>query len=218
MIDEKAKKTFIKASKKYTWRPPHVYQVIEHVDLYEIPDDRRWYGELGNDKSLVIYKNTGEALVCEWYADILKSPIIKEYSFEEFAKLCGVNRPYWPDILDMTSHFYVARESEKAILCWRGNAEEICNVGIRKGGLKDAYIDPDEKFCITVGCGLVRFDIKKEKYKHIVEVHFSAESTRAEDIERCDKIEKVTDSYILVSHEGSNFRKFDINTLKIIKE
>ena len=119
-------------------------------------------------------------------------------------------------ILFESEHYFVYRDFEDASLYQKPDSKYITSVGDFYGEPEDAYIDPQEKICITIGCGIILYYLKEpfEDYMYDRNTSQWIEAGREGDIEWCDKIEKVTDSYVIVSLEGEEKRKFDINTLK----
>ena len=83
------------------------------------------------------------------------------------------------------------------------------------GDPEDAYIDPEERFCVTVGCGIIKYNLCEpfEGYMYNRNTSQWIETGREGDIEWCDRIDEVTEEYIAVSLEGGDKKKFDINTL-----
>ncbi len=130
---------------------------------------------------------------------------------------CLYNDKDW-GILAESEHFYIMKDYEDASIYRKTDSEKVACVGDFYGDPEDAYIDPSEKFCITIGCGIIKYYLTEpfEIYMYNRNTPQWVEAGREGNIEWCDKIEEVTDSYILVSLEGEEKRKFDINTLKRI--
>lgn len=79
----------------------------------------------------------------------------------------------------------------------------------------DAYIDPEERFCIVIGCGIIKYNLEKpfDEYSYDTVTPQWIETGRTDEIEWCDKIEEVTESYVTVSLGGADKRIFDLKTL-----
>ena len=121
-------------------------------------------------------------------------------------------------ILCESEHYFVYRDYEGASLYQKPASKYITCVGDFYGEPEDAFIDSQEKICITIGCGIIKYNLCEpfEMYMYDRNTPQWIETGREGDIEWCDRIEEVTDSYIIVSSEGEDKRKFDINTLKKI--
>ena len=121
-------------------------------------------------------------------------------------------------ILAESENYYIKADYEAALLYKKSDSKKIACIGDFYGEPQDAYIDLDEKFCITIGCGIIKYNLAEpfESYVYDRNSPQWIETGRTGDIEWCDKIEEVTDSYIIVSQDGDDKRKFDINTLKKI--
>lgn len=120
-------------------------------------------------------------------------------------------------ILAESEHYYILSFYEDAVLYRKPDSKRIACVGNVYGDPDDAYIDPAERFCITVGCGLIRYNIQEpfEDYMNDRATTQWVEIGRKKDAEEwCDLIENVTDSYIEVSCDGEDLRRFDLETLK----
>ena len=119
-------------------------------------------------------------------------------------------------ILAESEHYFIVREYEDASIYRKSDSKRITCVGDFYGNPEDAYIDPEERFCITVGCGIIKYNIQEpfEGYMYDQNTPQWIEVGREGDnIEWCDKIEEVTDSYIIVSLEGEERRRFNLTTL-----
>ena len=123
-------------------------------------------------------------------------------------------------ILAESANYYIRREDEDASIYSKPDSRLIACVGDFYGDPEDAYIDPEERFCITVGCGIIKYMLQEpyEGYMYDKDTTQWIEAGRKGDIEWCDRIEEVTDSYIEVSLEGENGRRFSIETLERISE
>ena len=121
------------------------------------------------------------------------------------------------DILTESEHYFIRRENEEAVLYRKPDSKRITCVGDFYGDPDDAYIDPLERFCITIGCGIIKYNLTEpfEEYMYDMETPQWIEIGREGDIEWCDRIEEVTDSYILVSCEGADIRRFNLHTLAL---
>lgn len=119
-------------------------------------------------------------------------------------------------ILAESEHFYIRREYEDASIYRKPDSKYIACVGHFYGEPEDAYIDPAERFCITIGCGIIKYMLQEpyEGYTYDKDTPQWIEVGREGDIEWCDHIEKVTDSYVEVSFEGEDRRRFDLETLE----
>ena len=121
------------------------------------------------------------------------------------------------DILTESEHYFIRRENEEAVLYRKPDSKRITCVGDFYGEADDAYIDPLERFCITIGCGIIKHNLTEpfDEYMYDMETSQWIEVGREGDIEWCDRIEKITDSYILVSSEGEDLRRFNLDTLAL---
>ena len=122
------------------------------------------------------------------------------------------------DILAESEHFFIRREYEEAILFRKADSKRITCVGDFYGDPEDAYIDAQEKYCIIVGCGIVKYYLVEpfEEYRYDTYTLQWIETGRKKDsIEWCDCIEQVTESYLYVSCEGNDIRCFNIDTLQL---
>ena len=120
-------------------------------------------------------------------------------------------------ILAESEHFFIVRDYEDASIYEKPDAKRITCVGHFYGDPTDAYIDPDERFCITIGCGIIKYNLQEpyEEYMYDRDTPQWAEVGReGDDIEWCDRIETVTDSYVEVSIEGEDRRRFNLSTLE----
>ncbi len=64
-------------------------------------------------------------------------------------------------ILAESEHYYIKKEYEDASLYRKPDSKHIACVGDFYGDPEDAYIDPEERFCITIGCGIIKYMILK---------------------------------------------------------
>ena len=129
---------------------------------------------------------------------------------------CMIEDAEW-GILAESEHFYIRGDNEDASLYQKSDSKRICSVGDFYGDPAAAYISHDERFCIIVGCGLIKYNLQEpfEEYMYDTETPQWVEYGRGpENIEWCDCIEEVTDKYVLVSAEGGNKRKYDLLTLR----
>ena len=120
-------------------------------------------------------------------------------------------------ILAESEHYFIVRDYEDASIYRKPDARRITCVGDFYGDPSDAYIDFDERFCITIGCGIIKYNLQEpyEEYMYDRDNSQWIEVGReGDDIEWCDRIEEVTDSYIIVSLEGEEKRRFNLNTLE----
>lgn len=116
----------------------------------------------------------------------------------------------------MKSHKMKRLQCNYQLLIFQCTRRITC-VGDFYGDPSDAYIDLDERFCITIGCGIIKYNLQEpyEEYMYDRDNSQWIEVGReGDDIEWCDRIEEVTDSYIIVSLEGEEKRRFNLNTLK----
>lgn len=119
-------------------------------------------------------------------------------------------------ILAESENYYIRAEDEDATIFSKPNSKRIASVADHYGDPEDAYIDPEERFCITVGCGLIKYNLTEpfEDYMYDRNTSQWIEVGREGDIEWCDCIEAVTDSYIIVSCDGEDRRRFNLETLE----
>ena len=118
-------------------------------------------------------------------------------------------------ILAESKNYYILRDYEEAELYRKPDSKYVASVGDFYGDPEDAYIDPEERFCLTVGCGIIKYNLCEpfEGYMYDGNTPQWIETGREGDIEWCDRIDEVTEEYIVVTLEGGDKRKFDINTL-----
>ena len=118
-------------------------------------------------------------------------------------------------ILAESKNYYILRDYEEAKLYRKPDSKYVASVGHFYGDPQDAYIDPEERFCVTVGCGIIKYNLCEpfEGYMYNRNTSQWIETGREGDIEWCDRIDEVTEEYIAVSLEGGDRKKFDINTL-----
>ena len=124
-------------------------------------------------------------------------------------------------ILAESEHYYIKRDYEDASIFAKPDSRRITCVGDFYGDPEDAYIDPEEKFCITVGCGLIKYELREpyEDYMYDVDTTQWIETGRdPKNIEWCDHIDEVTDEYVIVSLEGEEKRKYLLGSLKRVDE
>lgn len=119
-------------------------------------------------------------------------------------------------ILAESKHYYIRREYEDASIYSKPDSRHIACVGDFYGEPKDAYIDPGERFCISIGCGIIKYMLQEpfEEYMYDRDTSQWIEVGRVGDIEWCDKIEEVTESYVEVSLEGEDMRRFNLETFQ----
>jgi len=119
-------------------------------------------------------------------------------------------------IIATSEHYYIRTEYEDASLFRIPDSKRITCVGDFYGNPEDAYIDPEEKFCVIVGCGIIKYNLSEpfEEYTYNTVTDQWVETGRDGDIEWCDHIEAVTDSHIIVSCEGTDERYYYLRTLK----
>ena len=132
-----------------------------------------------------------------------------------FDLYCIIDDNDW-NVLAESKNYFIKNDYEEAFLYRKNDLKIIASVGHFYGDPEDAYIDPEEKFCITVGCGLIKYNLTEpfESYMYDRNTSQWIEAGREGDIEWCDCIEEVTDSYIIVSSEGEDRRRFKLETLE----
>lgn len=120
------------------------------------------------------------------------------------------------NILAESVHYFVFRDSEAVWLCNKTDGCKIACVGDFYGNATDAFVDPEERFCISVGCGLIKYDIHEpfENYQYNRTDSQWIECGREGDIIWCDHIERVDDATITVVLDGGNRECFSVKTLK----
>lgn len=131
--------------------------------------------------------------------------------------LCCIRDEKEYGILAESSHYFILRDYEEAYLFRKSDSKNITSVGNFYGDPEDAYIDSEERFCITVGCGIILYYLR-EPYEYYMYDRTNSqwiEAGRKDNIVWCDRIERVTDSYFIVSLENEVKRKVDIHTLEI---
>ena len=83
------KKTFKFLSKDPgTWNEQNVDKVIEYEDMYVLIPKRK-LGNCDGSLQMMIFKSDGSYDVDDFYAERFKRPVIKEYTFAEFERLCS---------------------------------------------------------------------------------------------------------------------------------
>lgn len=88
-MNDKIIKTFYFLSKDPgTWNSDNVDKIVEYEDMYVLIPKRK-PGSCDGSLQMIIYKNDGSYDVDDFYSEKFKRPIIKEYSFEEFERLCS---------------------------------------------------------------------------------------------------------------------------------
>lgn len=75
-------------------------------------------------------------------------------------------------ILAELEHYFIVRDCEDASIYRKPDAKRITCIGDFYGDPADAYIDPDELFCITIGCGIIKYSLQEpyEEYMYDREV------------------------------------------------
>lgn len=133
--------------------------------------------------------------------------------------LFGIENDFEAGILAESKRYYILRDYEEAELYRKPDSKYVASVGHFYGDPEDAYIDPEGKFCITIGCGIIKYNLCEpfEGYMYDRDTSQWIETGRKGDIVWCDHIDKVTEDYIVVSLEGEEKRKYDINTLAVIE-
>ena len=177
------------------------YISVEAVKPYDVTDDE-W--------------NCIEQIVCELAKGEKHSCKDVDGPGCRFDLNCIINDEDW-DILAESEHYYIKGEYEDASLFRKSDSKRIASVGDFYGDPMDAYIDPEERFCITIGCGIIKYNLVEpfEGYMYDRDTDQWVEVGREPDnIEWCDVIEEVTDSYIIVSCEGTDRRRFNLETLQ----
>ena len=119
------------------------------------------------------------------------------------------------EILAESEHYYIQKDFEEATLYLKDGSKRITCVGDFYGDPLDAYIDPEEKFCIVIGCGIIKYNLAEPfaEYSYNMVTPQWIETGRTGDIEWCDKIEEVTTKEIVVSNAGNEKGVFDLETL-----
>lgn len=129
---------------------------------------------------------------------------------------CIVNEKDWC-ILAESEHYYIKNEYEDAILFRKPDSKRLASVGYFYGDPEAAYIDDKEQFCITIGCGIIKYNLC-ESFEDYMDNKTSTQwietGNNPDSIEWCDSIEEVTESYIMLSCEGEKLRKFNLQTLE----
>jgi len=88
-MNDKVISTFKYLSEKpNTWNEKNVDKVIEYEDMFALVPKRK-PGSCDGSLQIFISKEDGSYDVDDFYSDIFKQPIIKEYSFKEFERLCS---------------------------------------------------------------------------------------------------------------------------------
>lgn len=155
------------------------------------------------------------------FAEKICAGVVKNYSGikvqeSSFDLLLIEDEKDW-GILAESENYFIVRDFENALIYRKPDCRRITCVGDFYGNPSDAYIDPKERFCITVGCGIIKYSLHEpfEDYMYNRDTLQWIEVGReGENIEWYDKIEKVTESYIIVSLEGEERRKFKLSILE----
>lgn len=126
---------------------------------------------------------------------------------------CIINDKDW-GILAESEYFYIRNEYEEAYLYSKPDSRKIASVGHYYGDPETAFIDPDEKFCITIGCGIIKYNLVEpfEDYMYGRNTEQWIETGRDSN-EWFNCIEKDTDSYFTVSCDGEDIKRFNLQTL-----
>lgn len=131
-----------------------------------------------------------------------------------FDLYCIIDDSDW-NVLAESKNYCIKGDYEETSLYRKNDMKYIASIGHFYGDPEDAYIDPKERFCITVGCGIIKYNLAEpfEGYMYDRKTTQWIETGRVGDIEWCDCIEEVADSYIIVSCEGGDRRRFNLETL-----
>ena len=64
-------------------------------------------------------------------------------------------------LLAESSNYYISGECESAYLYRKKDDSRVCLVGDHYGDPAGAVISPDEKFCVTFGCGVIVYLLRE---------------------------------------------------------
>lgn len=109
--------------------------------------------------------------------------------------LFGIENDFEAGILAESKRYYILRDYEEAELYRKPDSKYVASVGHFYGDPEDAYIDPEGKFCITIGCGIIKYNLCEpfEGYMYDRDTSQWIETGRKGDIVWCDHIDKVTE-------------------------
>jgi len=115
-----------------------------------------------------------------------------------------------------SENYYIRFSFERVNLYRKPDSKHIACVGDFYGNPMDVYIDPKERFCISIGCGIIKYNLCEpfEEYAYDKITPQWIEVGREGEDEWCDHIDEVTEDYIAVSFKEKDTMKFDINTLE----
>ena len=176
---------------------------LDGIKPYELPDDE-W-------EAILLYVNE----IVAGTASEHRAIVYENGCFDLFR----IENDLDAGILAESKNYYILRVYEVAELYRKPDSKYIASVGDFYGEPDAAYIDPEEKFCITIGSGIIKYNLCEpfEGYMYNRSTAQWIETGRKGNIEWCDHIDEVTDDYIAVSLEGMVKRKYDIHTLSSIK-
>lgn len=112
-----------------------------------------------------------------------------------------------------SKNYYLTGEYEKAMLYRKEDGAFIAHVGDFYGEPQDGIIDVDEKYCVTVGCGIIVYRLippfVNYQYRMITDQWY--ESGRDSDqIEWIDGIRQVSADEVEIVLEDGSFKRMKI--------
>ena len=121
------------------------------------------------------------------------------------------------EILAESKNLYIEGRGEEAIMYFKGSKRRLACVGEFRSPPYDAYIDPEEKFCIVIGTRIIKYYLI-EPYEEYSLGRKSSHWVETTEIDYYKQIDEVTTSYIAVTLIDGEKKKYDVNTLEEIKE
>ena len=121
------------------------------------------------------------------------------------------------EILAESKNLYIEGRGEEAIMYFKGSKRLLACVGEFRSPPSDAYIDPEEKFCIVIGTRIIKYYLI-EPYEEYSLGRTSSHWVETTEIDYYKQIDEVTASYIAVTLSDGEKKKYDVNTLEEIKE
>lgn len=121
------------------------------------------------------------------------------------------------EMLAESKNLYIVGRYDEAIMYFKGSKRRLACVGEFGSYPSDAYIDPEEKFCIVIGTRIIKYFLI-EPYDEYALGRTSSHWVETTEIEYYKQIDEVTASYIAVTLINGEKKKYDVNTLEEIKE
>ena len=210
-LPEKVKNTFNLFTRVFDWGEPNTKRVEVCKEFIRLCSGKGDY-----DTNMVIYNN-GDYVLSELSTyEIYEAEPIAKFSIEEFSSFFADVEAKFPNVLAESEHFLININADYAELIRKEDYRTLVSAGKHLGRAKDAYIDPNEKFTITVGDGIVKYEIKDkyEKFYYEMEKPYTISTGNEDNILYLEHIEKVTDLFVEVSDDSGEIHRFNLNTLE----